>query len=98
MDDAPATCRNNFNELCTVRQSSHCRLRGGMTGKRVAVIGAGASGLTAIKECLAQGLDPVCFDQDSNVGGLWRYTPLASADTHSSLYDSTVVHTSKQYY
>lgn len=32
--------------------------------KRVAIIGAGAAGLVAIKECLAQGLEPVCFEQN----------------------------------
>jgi Flavin-binding monooxygenase-like len=32
--------------------------------KRVAIIGAGAAGLVAIKECLSQGLEPVCFEQN----------------------------------
>lgn len=65
--------------------------------QRVAIIGAGPSGLSAIKECLAAGLEPVCFDQDSQVGGLWRYASTANNDTHSSMYDSAVVHTSKEY-
>ena len=29
--------------------------------KRVAVIGAGASGLPSIKACLEEGLHPVCY-------------------------------------
>lgn len=45
-----------------------------MVVKRVAVIGAGASGLTAIKCCLDEGLEPVCFERSSYIGGLWHYT------------------------
>ena len=41
---------------------------------KVAVIGAGCSGLTAIKECRAAGLDVICFEQNDDIGGLWRYT------------------------
>ena len=44
------------------------------TVKRVAVIGAGASGLTAIKCCLDEGLEPVCFERSGYIGGLWHYT------------------------
>ena len=44
------------------------------TVKRVAVIGAGASGLTAIKCCLDEGLEPVCFEKSGYIGGLWHYT------------------------
>ncbi|KAJ3156111.1 Cyclopentanone 1,2-monooxygenase (CPMO) [Geranomyces michiganensis] len=73
---------------------------------RVAVIGAGASGLASLKECLAEHLDVVCFEQDSQVGGLWRYVPNASGgggggggggdDVHSSVYMSTIINTSKE--
>lgn len=41
---------------------------------RVAVVGAGASGLTATKCCLDEGLEPTCFEQSQDIGGLWRYT------------------------
>ncbi|GFR68218.1 dimethylaniline monooxygenase [N-oxide-forming] [Elysia marginata] len=41
--------------------------------QRVAVIGAGASGLTAIKCCLDEGLTPVCFERTTHIGGLWHY-------------------------
>lgn len=43
--------------------------------KRVAIIGAGASGLPAIKTCLEYGLDPICFEKTADIGGLWRYKP-----------------------
>jgi dimethylaniline monooxygenase (N-oxide forming) len=66
------------------------------TKARVLVVGGGASGLASLKECLAAGLEVVCYDQDANIGGLWRYSPTCTPDTHSSLYNSTVVHTSKE--
>ena len=44
--------------------------------RRVAIIGAGCSGLTAIKSCLEEGLVPVCFERSNCIGGLWNYAPL----------------------
>ncbi len=41
--------------------------------KCVAVIGAGSSGLTSIKCCLDEGLEPVCFESSDDIGGLWRF-------------------------
>ena len=40
---------------------------------KVAIIGAGASGLTAIKCCLDEGLEPVCYERTDEIGGLWNY-------------------------
>lgn len=42
--------------------------------RRVAVVGAGISGLAATKCCLEEGLEPTCFEQSEDIGGLWRYT------------------------
>ena len=67
-----------------------------MTYPKIAIIGAGASGLCAIKECIAQGLDVICFEQESGSGGLWR-THSSKKSNHSSVYDSTVCNTSKGY-
>lgn len=61
--------------------------------KVVLVIGAGASGLASIKECLDEGLTPVCFEADTDIGGLWRFQP---KESHSSVYRSTVINTSKE--
>lgn len=36
---------------------------------KVAIIGGGASGLTAIKCCLDEGLKPYCFEKQSFIGG-----------------------------
>jgi len=41
---------------------------------RVAVVGAGVGGLAAIKTCLEEGLDVVCFERRDDLGGLWNYT------------------------
>jgi dimethylaniline monooxygenase (N-oxide forming) len=40
---------------------------------RVAVIGAGLCGLAAIRCLLESGLEPVCFERASGVGGLWNF-------------------------
>lgn len=40
---------------------------------KVAIIGAGPSGLTAIKACLEEGLVPTCFESGDDLGGLWRF-------------------------
>ena len=42
--------------------------------RRVCIIGAGASGLPSIKSCLERGLEPVCFERNSELGGIWYYT------------------------
>jgi len=39
----------------------------------VAVIGAGAAGLTTLKALREEGLDPVAFEQSPKVGGVWKY-------------------------
>uniref|UniRef100_A0A3Q3DK94 Flavin-containing monooxygenase n=1 Tax=Hippocampus comes TaxID=109280 RepID=A0A3Q3DK94_HIPCM len=41
--------------------------------QKVAVIGAGMSGLTSIKSCLEEGLEPTCFESGPDIGGLWRF-------------------------
>ncbi|KAI5623591.1 flavin monooxygenase, partial [Silurus asotus] len=62
---------------------------------RVAVIGAGCSGLTCIKCCLDEGLEPVCFESSDDIGGLWRFKETPEAE-RSSMYRSLVVNTSKE--
>ena len=67
----------------------------GSSTKRIAIIGAGCSGLAAIKICLEENLIPVCFEQDADIGGLWNYTD----DPHTisgSVYASCVINTSKE--
>ncbi|PIC35760.1 hypothetical protein B9Z55_015014 [Caenorhabditis nigoni] len=65
-----------------------------MGTKRVAVIGAGASGLPSIRHGLLYGADVTCFEASDDVGGLWRYK---SHDTkESSVMKTTVINTSKE--
>ncbi|KAJ0065320.1 hypothetical protein NL108_007046 [Boleophthalmus pectinirostris] len=41
--------------------------------QRVAVIGAGPSGLVSVKQCLDEGLQPTCFESSDDMGGLWKF-------------------------
>ncbi len=47
---------------------------------RVCIIGAGAAGLVAAKECREAGLDVTVLErrQQDEVGGLWRYDKVSS--------------------
>ncbi|NXY83279.1 FMO1 monooxygenase, partial [Alcedo cyanopectus] len=65
------------------------------TRMRVAVVGAGVSGLAATKCCLEEGLEPTCFEQSQDIGGLWRYTEHIEAG-RPSLYPSVISNTSKE--
>lgn len=62
--------------------------------RRVAIIGGGPSGLTTAKACIEEGHAPVIFEQDSDYGGLWRFS---EKEGHSSVYRSTVINSSKEY-
>nr|XP_054755850.1 flavin-containing monooxygenase 5-like [Lytechinus pictus] len=62
--------------------------------KRFAIIGAGANGLAAIKCCLDEGLEPVCFEKSGDIGGLWCYRE--ERHDHASVFKSTVINTCKE--
>ncbi|NWR19883.1 FMO5 monooxygenase, partial [Emberiza fucata] len=63
--------------------------------RRVAVIGAGASGLCALKCCLDEGLEPTCFERSKDIGGLWRFEEHPE-DGRASIYRSVIINTSKE--
>ncbi|XP_067662264.1 flavin-containing monooxygenase 5-like [Haliotis asinina] len=63
--------------------------------KRVAIIGAGCSGLTAIKCCLDENLEPFCFERTDGLGGLWNFTEKVRED-QACVMKSTVINTSKE--
>ncbi|KAM4722716.1 flavin-containing monooxygenase 5-like [Rhinophrynus dorsalis] len=63
--------------------------------KKVAIIGAGASGLVAIKTCLEEGLEPTCFERTDDIGGLWRFKE-ESENGRASIYKSVIINTSKE--
>ncbi|XP_007946598.1 flavin-containing monooxygenase 5 [Orycteropus afer afer] len=66
-----------------------------MTKKRIAVIGGGVSGLTSIKCCLEEDLEPVCFERTDDIGGLWRFQENPE-EGRASIYKSVIINTSKE--
>lgn len=60
---------------------------------RVCVIGAGSSGLTAIKALLEQGIPFDCFEIGSDIGGNWRYN---NDNNRSAAYRNLHIDTSKE--
>ena len=63
--------------------------------KRICVIGAGASGICCVKECVAVGLDVVCYEKVEYTGGLWRYHE-SDEDGIASVTRATVINSSKE--
>ncbi|XP_053169498.1 flavin-containing monooxygenase 1 [Hemicordylus capensis] len=63
--------------------------------KKVAIVGAGVTGLTSIKCCLDEGLEPTCFERSNDIGGVWRYTEYVE-EGRASLYKSLVSNTCKE--
>jgi cation diffusion facilitator CzcD-associated flavoprotein CzcO len=55
-----------------------------MTKKRIAIVGAGPSGLSqllAFKQAeQEQRVELVCFERQADWGGLWQYTALTGTD------------------
>ena len=60
--------------------------------KRVCVIGAGPSGITAAKNLLDQSLEVVVYDYGKDVGGNWIFSDKPS---HSSVFETTHIISSK---
>ncbi|XP_055275630.1 putative dimethylaniline monooxygenase [N-oxide-forming] 6 isoform X2 [Moschus berezovskii] len=63
--------------------------------KRVAIIGAGISGLASIRCCLEEGLEPTCFERSNEVGGLWEFSD-HSEEGRASIYKSVFTNSSKE--
>ncbi|RUS70067.1 hypothetical protein EGW08_022173, partial [Elysia chlorotica] len=64
--------------------------------KTVCVIGAGESGLAALKECVLQGMEPTCYDLDSDIGGMWHAKPATDASRNTpAIWPSLISNNSK---
>ncbi|OWK08194.1 FMO4, partial [Cervus elaphus hippelaphus] len=63
--------------------------------KKVAVIGAGVSGLMSLKCCVDEGLEPTCFEKTEDIGGLWRFKE-TSEDGMTRVYKSLVTNVCKE--
>lgn len=60
---------------------------------KVAIIGAGASGLCAAKYCLVNKFATTIYEQTNQIGGTWVYTEQTGKDSnglniHTSAYQS----------
>jgi hypothetical protein len=62
------------------------------TSKRVCVIGAGPSGITAAKNFKDLGFDVTVFEAGDHVGGNWRFN---DATNHASVFETTHIISSK---
>ena len=60
--------------------------------KHVCIIGAGPSGLPAIKNLIEGGISVVAYDYNSDVGGNWIYN---ENESHSSVFETTHIISSK---
>ncbi|XP_072170148.1 flavin-containing monooxygenase 5-like [Diadema setosum] len=64
---------------------------------RVAIIGGGVSGLVSTKTCLEEGLEPVCFEQSDQYGGVWvmRDETSTAARPAATVYDCLLTNSCK---
>lgn len=62
---------------------------------RIAIIGAGASGITCVKETLDAGFIPICYEKGNYTGGLWRYHE-SDDEGVASVMKSTIINSSKE--
>lgn len=63
--------------------------------KSICVIGAGASGLACIKECLDAQFNVTCYEQVAYTGGLWRFHD-EDVDEVASVTKATIINSSKE--
>jgi len=66
---------------------------GGRGESRACVIGAGSSGITAMRSLKEKGVDFVCFEKGSYIGGNWKYD---NDNDQSAAYKSLHINTSRQ--
>ena len=62
--------------------------------RRIVVVGAGPAGLAAAKLCLQAGHHVTIYEQESDLGGIWLYSPDSTA--HSPLYENMLINNPRQ--
>ncbi|XP_067132508.1 flavin-containing monooxygenase 5-like [Centruroides vittatus] len=65
------------------------------SSKKVAVIGAGISGLASIKACKEENIQVTCYEITKDIGGLWKYRD-EDIPYVASVSKSTVMNSSKE--
>ncbi|CAG5129463.1 unnamed protein product [Candidula unifasciata] len=66
-----------------------------MTSKTACVVGAGAAGIATLKECLKQGFEPVCYELDSDVGGIWCKKDYSQPTNTPAVWNNLIMNSSK---
>ena len=61
---------------------------------KIAIIGAGPSGITALKNLATNGFDVTCFEMSNQIGGNWVYKDQTG---HSSVFKTTHIISSKKF-
>ncbi|BFZ22770.1 hypothetical protein BsWGS_25809 [Bradybaena similaris] len=65
-----------------------------MPAKSACVVGAGVSGIAALKECKRQGFRTTCYELDSDIGGIWHKKDHSPANT-VAIWETLVTNVSK---
>lgn len=66
-----------------------------MSVKNIGIIGAGISGIAAVKACREQGFHCVVYERTDQICGLWRYRE-EGMDGNAAIMKTTVCNTSKE--
>lgn len=65
------------------------------SGKKICIIGGGASGITAAKACQEEGHDYIIYEMHTTFGGLWRYRD-EDVNGLASVAAATIINSSKE--
>lgn len=63
--------------------------------KKICVVGGGISGLAAIKSCLEEDLEVICYEKTDSFGGVWVYREELIPGV-GSVTKGTILNTSKE--
>uniref|UniRef100_A0A2R5LMU9 Flavin-containing monooxygenase n=1 Tax=Ornithodoros turicata TaxID=34597 RepID=A0A2R5LMU9_9ACAR len=63
---------------------------------RVVIVGAGTAGVAALKACVEEGIDAVCYERDEDIGGLWWFRDDKTPPGRSTVMRHTVANSSKE--